>query len=295
WRWQRLMLALCFLCLAVPPAVGAPCRLSAPQWDVWVEQRVDLLVRVARAAYEDEKVEPAYQRVVDRLAVALQQCRLSDDAEFVRRYPTFVDYVRLLALAGRKDHELGFAVSDRVYFAETQAFVTIPDFLKTPSFLRLVSRAETLPQAKAWLREFNANRAASDKLLFFSYESRHLGTPDNDDSFRRLVILVPGDAARNVPEKWVQFGISDPRARKLTRNISVVSVLPGPDQTRNTYFKDYFRTYRRDGSTSIKGRWELGYGDDNCVQCHKSGVLPIFPVDGTVSAEEKPVLDAVNA
>ena len=97
-----------------------------------------------------------------------------------------------------------------------------------------------------------------------------------------------------MPEKWVQFGIPDPRARLPIRNVSVVAVVPGPERTTNTYFKDYFRTYRRDGSISVKGRWELGYGDDNCAQCHKSGVLPIFPVDGSVSEVEKPVLEAVN-
>jgi hypothetical protein len=61
------------------------------------------------------------------------------------------------------------------------------------------------------------------------------------------------------------------------RNLSVVSATARSYGTSSVYFKDYFRTYRRDGSIGIKERWELGYGDDNCVQCHKSGILPIFP------------------
>jgi hypothetical protein len=76
--------------------------------------------------------------------------------------------------------------------------------------------------------------------------------------------------------------------------MSVVAVVPGPEQTTNAYFKDYFRTYWRNGSVTVKGRWELGYGDDNCVKCHKSGVLPIFPVNGSVSENEKAVVEAVN-
>ena len=51
---------------------------------------------------------------------------------------------------------------------------------------------------------------------------------------------------------------------------------------------------RRDGSITITGRWELGEGDDNCAMCHKSGVLPIFPVRGTVSASEQQALLTVN-
>ena len=92
----------------------------------------------------------------------------------------------------------------------------------------------------------------------------------------------------------MQFGLTDPGFRVRTRNVSVVAVVQGADNTTNTYFKDYFRTYRRNGTITIKGRWELGYGDDNCVECHKSGVLPIFPVDGSVSRNELPFVDAVN-
>jgi hypothetical protein len=97
-----------------------------------------------------------------------------------------------------------------------------------------------------------------------------------------------------VPEKWVQFGIPDPRARAPIRNVSVVSAMPGPDGTTNVYFKDYFRSYRRNGSITIKGRWDLGEGDDNCAMCHKSGILPIFPVSGTVSRDEQPFVRTVN-
>jgi hypothetical protein len=192
------------------------------------------------------------------------------------------------------DRELGFEVSDGTYFTETSQYTTIPDFLLAPSFLRSVSRFESLPKAKAFLREMNAGRAKGDQLIFFSYRSRHLGTPDNPNSFRRLLIVVPGNAAQQVPEKWVQFGVPDPRAPASVRNTSVVAVLPGPDQTTNVYFKDYYRTYRRNGSITVKGRWELGEGDDNCAECHKSGVLPIFPVKGSVSPDEQPLVEAVN-
>jgi hypothetical protein len=78
------------------------------------------------------------------------------------------------------------------------------------------------------------------------------------------------------------------------RNVSVVSSVARADGTSDVYFKDYYRTFRRDGAIPIKGRWELGHGDDNCVQCHKSGVLPVFPVAGSVSADERPAVEEVN-
>lgn len=292
-KFRASVLAFSFWFL-VSNLSAAPCSQTSEQQNEWVARRVNALVRATRAAYEDDDAWPRYERVLDGIAGRIKQCRLTDDRDFVSRYPEFLEYVRVLSLSRDENHELGFEVSDKEYFDATSQYTTIPDFLLTPRFLRSVSRFETLRQAKAQLRAMNAGRAADDQLLFFSYKSRHLGTPDNPNSFRRLLIVVPGNAAQHVPEKWVQFGISDPRARETVRNVSVVAVLPGPEQTSNVYFKDYFRVYRRNGSIAIRGRWELGYGDDNCVECHKSGVLPIFPVKGSVSREDLPGLEAVN-
>ena len=282
------------VCVGASSIWAAQCPRSSAEQDRWVGQKVDGLVHAAHAAYRNETAQRGYERVVDATERAMRQCRLAEKPDFVKRYSEFVEYIRLLSLGQRDDHELGFEVSDKEYFAETSVYTAIPDFLLTPRFLRLASRSETLPQAKAFLREVNAGRASDDQLLFFSYESRHLGTPDNLNSYRRLLIVVPGKRGEHIPEKWVQFGIADPGKPRSVRNVSVVAVLPKPDQTNNVYFKDYFRMYRRDGSIIIKGRWESGNDDDNCVRCHKSGVLPIFPVADSVNREESAMVETVN-
>jgi len=290
----RRVLSVCCLLLVADVVVAAPCANLKLRPDAWVTSRVDALILSARATFEDEDAAPAYNRVLDGIARTINQCKLSEDETFTRRYPEFLQYIAALSLARRPDHELGFEVSDKQYFAETRQYVEIPDFLLDQKFLRAVSRYETLDRAKSFLRLLNSTRKPSEQLIFFSYESRHLGTPDNDDSFKRLLIVVPGDPSQGLPEKWVQFGITDPGARTRIRNVSVVATTPGPAGSPNVYFKDFFRTYRRDGAISVNGRWEMGFGDDNCVQCHKSGVLPIFPESGSVSAEDQPALLAVN-
>lgn len=291
-RLSAIVVSLLLLADSVPAA--APCSNITAQPDAWVNNRVDALVRAARGAYEDDDLVPAYEKVLDEISGTLKQCKLAQDDAFRNRYRSFVDYIDTIALERQPDHELGFVVPDRQYFAETRSFVEIPDFLLEQSFLRAVSRTETLGRAKAILRSLNATRDPAEQLIFFSYQSRHLGTPDNDNSFRRLLIVVPGDVSKGVPEKWVQFGVTDPRARVRIRNVSVVSAVAGDDGRYNTYFKDYFRTFRRDGSITIKGRWELGYGDDNCTKCHKSGILPVFPVAGSVSPDEQTAVAKVN-
>lgn len=287
------VVAACVLA-TVSVAQGATCSRVKTKPDAWVASRVDALVLAARRAYESDRAIPAYSRVLDGITGTIKRCKLSEDVNFTTRYRTFLDYVETAALDRHPDHELGFTVSDQQYFRETRQFVQIPPFLLDQAFLQSVSRYETLERAKTFLRNLNASRDASDQLIFFSYESQHLGTPDNDKSFGRLLIVVPGNAAKGVPEKWVQFGVPDRGARTQVRNLSVVAAVPGANGTFNAYFKDFFRTYARNGKIKIDGRWELGEGDDNCAQCHKSGILPIFPVQGSVSVAEQQALLAVN-
>lgn len=287
------IIGFCLLLLA-SNAHASPCASLKSQPGAWVAANVDALVRAARAAYESDKALPAYERLLDEIVANLRRCKLSEDKEFSSRYQVFIEYVEAASLYRQPDHELGFNVPDKQYLAETRQYVQIPEFLSDQSFLRSVSRYETLPQAKSFLRRLNSRRQAGEQLIFFSYKSRHLGTPDNRQSYGRLLIVVPGNPEKGVPEKWVQFGVPDPRARTRVRNVSVVAAVVGSDGTFNSYFKDFYRTYRRDGSISISGRWELGEGNDNCAQCHKSGILPIFPLAGSVNPDEQQAVTAVN-
>lgn len=275
-------------------ASAKPCSEVRAKPDAWVLTAIDTLIPAALTVFQDDTKLPAYQKELDRITGTMRRCGLVRDPAFVARHRNFVDYLNAISLERQPGHELGFTVPDWQYFAETRRFVQIPDFLLTTKFLRAVSRSETVDQAKAMLREMNTRRRVDQQMIFFTYSSRHLGTPDNDDSFRRLLIVLPGDPALRTPDQWVQFGITDPGARELIRNVSIVTAVANDDGTYTPYFKDFFRTYRRNGSITIKGRWELGEGDDNCATCHKSGVLPIFPVAGTVSPEEEPAVEAVN-
>src|ERR1041385_87399 len=240
---------------------------SESQPDPWVLKQVDRFVSAARAAYESpDEIDPAYKKLLAEIAKTIEERRRSGEDEILNRSRQFVDYIEAASLDLKSDHQLGFNVTDKQYFAETRSCVEIPQFLLNQHFLRWASRSETLDKAKAFLASQNSTRGPSDQLIFFSYESRHLGTPDNDKSYRRLLIVVPGDADQGIPEKWVQFGVTDPGKRPLIRNVSVVSALLNSDGTFDAYFKDYFRTYARDGPIQIKGRWELGEGADNCAE-----------------------------
>jgi hypothetical protein len=288
----RLDLRSIAFCLTLPGTVAFATPDRVP--DDWVVRQVDRFVAAARAVCEDRHAVPAYEKLLGELAKTIEQRRPAQDKASLGASRRFVDYIEAASLDLKPDHKLGFNVTDKQYFAETQQYVQIPPFLLDQQLLRWASRSETLDKAKTFLHSLNSTREPSDQLIFFSYRSRHLGTPDNNNSYRRLLIVVPGDASQGIPEKWVQFGVTDPGERTLVRNISIISALPNSDGTFDSYFKDYYRIYRRNASIQIKGRWELGYGDDNCAQCHKTGVLPIFPVAGSVNENEKESLWAAN-
>jgi mono/diheme cytochrome c family protein len=122
----------------------------------------------------------------------------------------------------------------------------------------------------------------------FSFKSQHLGTPDNDQAFGRLLVVVPGN-----PEKWVQYGVPE-ELRQSVRNVSVVAVEKRTDGSRHVYFKDRALIRDANGRLVAKGRFELGVGADACMDCHKGGVNPIFPTPGSVSDNELPFVDQVN-
>ncbi len=294
----RLCVALfCLLLIgetAHAAATAAPCAQLKSRPEAWLTANVNALVLAAHAAFEKDEAAPAYEKLLNRINGTIQRCKLAQDENFMSRHRAFVEYIAAVSVVQQPDHELGLSVPDKQYFEETRPYVQIPEFLTTQEFLRVVSRTETLERAKTYLRQLNAKRDESEQLIFFSYTSRHLGTPDNDDSYRRLLIVVPGKADEGIPEKWVQFGVTDPATRVRTRNVSVVSALLNSDGTSNIYFKDFYRTYRTGNPITINGRWELGFGDDSCVVCHKSGILPIFPVAGSVRPSEQEAVDAVN-
>src|SRR5215831_12320362 len=103
--FRLLISAIVVLMWSTPSGVSAaPCGRTSVEQDRWVGESVNALVRAARVAYENDDRRKPYERVVDSIAATMNQCRLADNRDFVKRYPEFVGYVNLLALARRNDH-----------------------------------------------------------------------------------------------------------------------------------------------------------------------------------------------
>lgn len=136
--------------------------------------------------------------------------------------------------------------------------------------------------------ELNSQLPEDRKMIFFQYRSQHLTTPDSSAVFGRVLVVVPGD-----PERWVQYGVPE-AGRPKTQNLSVLAIKKSEDGKNDIYFKDHYRMYEQ-GEIYLKDRFAVTGQSDNCINCHKSGVLPIFPAPGSFSAEDASKIAAVNA
>src|SRR5437899_2568809 len=119
------ILACCLLCGLEVSA--ATCNHIESRPEEWVRASVDALVRTARGAYENDSGQKAYQHTVDTIVATIGRCRLDQEQSFISRYREFVDYFSVVSLDRQSDHELGFNVPDKQYFAETRGYVEIPE------------------------------------------------------------------------------------------------------------------------------------------------------------------------
>src|SRR5882724_4081415 len=89
----RIILSVVCLLVIGRVVLAVPCALPKSQPESWVTTKVNVLVQAARAAYEDDVRQPAYDRVIQGIADTLRQCKLSEDEGFVKRYRQFVEYI----------------------------------------------------------------------------------------------------------------------------------------------------------------------------------------------------------
>ena len=132
-------------------------------------------------------------------------------------------------------------------------------------------------------------RRNEDEQLIFLITSRGTGHSRQRPQLRQIANRRSRQSKAGLPEKWVQpeFQIG---ARAGAR-IGVAAVTsPDAHSIPTSKILSQLPAF----GLIPQGRWELDEGDDNCLQCHKSGILPIFPVAGSVKRAEQDALLAVN-
>src|SRR5262249_9629621 len=71
------------------------------QPDQWVRAQVNALVKAARAAYEKDEAQHAYDRVLDGIVRTIRLRKLSENPDFRSQYPEFLEYINAVSIDRR--------------------------------------------------------------------------------------------------------------------------------------------------------------------------------------------------
>ena len=192
-------------------------------------------------------------------------------------------FTKRLALSKDPNHLLGFDLNDREYMdlLRQKDYLSLPNFLASQEVLNLIDtiRPNAFAKVEEKIRDYNPQWRA------FYYRSRNLPTPDDSQAMGRFLVYVPGAAA----DRFIQFGIADDPATKLSEVISQIIVEKidplshTPHANPLVYYVDLWRV-RRDGVVTITTRLLTVKSSEPCYRCHEYPLLQIKPAtDSTLS------------
>jgi hypothetical protein len=269
----------------------AACPTAAAEWIQFRDQSAMTIVRGAGG--DDNAVAGNVNASVRAIAKVFATC-YPQAQTLIQNTPHLAEQLaHLKGFAETRKNEdlpgwqLGFNVPDAQYFRDTGAWTDVPAELQDQTLLQAFSDPARIDEGLKILENLNAALPPEKKMIFFRYTSQHLATPDESQVYGRVLIVVPGD-----PERWVQFGVPEVGKPK-TKNLSVVAVKTDANGDKHVYLKDHYRMVEG-GQIHLRDRFDATHVSDNCTNCHKSGVLPIFPKPGSFSPLDAGKIDAVN-
>jgi hypothetical protein len=264
-------------------ALAAPCPKSSAEWLKFRDTSAGAIA--ARNLVLGDAGEGSLDKLIRGVAGVFTSCApAADDLPALAPLQSFALSRKNSGIEG---FALGFNVPDATYFRDTESLTAVPEPLRAPELLALLSEPAHVNEGIAMIEKLNEALPLEQKMIVFKYRSQHLTTPDESRVFGRVLVVVPGN-----PERWVQYGVPE-AGKPKTRNLSVVAVRKNPEGTTDIYFKDHYRMYDRD-KIYLKARFDVTGSSDNCVNCHKSGVLPVFPEPGSYKIEDEWKLAAIN-
>lgn len=259
------------------------CPQNPGQWAAWRDAQIqDLLTptltRKGQKYLEVNKVAAkanAIRRIISNCAEQYPT-QFQADSPLAKSLANLKKFSQAVGIVSDKNHLFGFPFTDLDYLTRIRAAIEVPELLRSQAFLERVSNPARYQEAQQMIEAENKKRAFKDRWLVLLYKSRFLTSPDNT-SYGRFFIYVPGD-----PAKWIQFAIATPDMEKppIIHSMSVVAVKSTGDPVKKSefYLVDYWRIYGKNG-IEMPTRLEAGHGTSNCHYCHKTGVLPIYPLE----------------
>lgn len=180
--------------------------------------------------------------------------------------------------------ELGMSATDREYHDATHARFA-GRMMKAPD--ALIKASLDFPGVSDFKKELA-------RLGYKHFEFASTSVPNPPNGFGRVLVLIEGDDF----DQWYQIAATLGPPRLLGRNVDLAVVQKKDEGGKPlTPHRFYMNGYSRLALPTPQWEQEgLGSprGLNRCIMCHPSGLRGIFPVPGSVPAEEEPTLREIQ-
>lgn len=242
---------------------------SCPQtFEDWRQWRLAMLT---------ETVGQNYSSGINTIQATFQRCRrelhqLGEKAACFER-------LRMFSLQKYRTHvkglSLGLSMSDADYMERMAALGigSLPEQYLSEDFLR---RLDEIGNGSYAAIASEVERIGPSGTIAFPYTSKHLPSVDDAQVSGRLFVYIPGERY----DIYSQFGIGLGKDGQFPNSISVITVLKRDQSGKElypheVYYNDIWRT--RGDRVTIGNRITVNRRMENCFDCHKSPLIPVYP------------------
>ncbi|AIE85287.1 hypothetical protein [Fimbriimonas ginsengisoli] len=270
-----------------------PSNWKAAQWSRWRDREIGKILKPG-FEYGGEKML-RQDDVISRSAESYRfLAPFLKNPEFLKNparaqalgnFARFVTAQHWMDLRDGADHQtnaLGMDVPDEEYWTDASRFLTFPELLKSQWLLKRMSNQATYKEAVDAIEAHNASLTPENRWIVFPFQAQFIRSVDRT-TFGRLLVLVPNEKLPDgrLMDRWILFAIATPDMRPTEiMSVSMISVVREANSpTSRIYFSDFLRQVNPStGDIELNSNALMKPNPSkNCYDCHKSGVLPIFP------------------
>lgn len=267
----------------VKPGPVPLCTQSLEQWITWRDHQIgDLLTPTlaeeGQQYLEVGEVASKALTIYQAITTCEQQTPhlFKSDSSLGQQLLNLKRFTQAASIVTNNDHQFGFSITDQAYLDQSRPYIEVPELLRSQEFLQKISDPTRYYQAYQMIEEENKQRPFQEQWVVLPYKSHFLTSPDNT-TYGRFFIHIPGD-----PILWLQFAIATPDMMPnppTIHSMSLVAVKPTgqPVNKYQFFWVDYWRIYS--DTIQLPTRYEAGQGTANCYYCHKTAVIPVYPLE----------------
>lgn len=271
-----------------------PSRWSLAQWIAWRDAQINRILSPtfdagAEKILSRDEVISRSAEAYDVLTPMLRDPAFMQDAGHRKELGNFVRFVtaqqRMAVPQGAavSPNALDMDITDRQYLGFIAPNVQFPDLLRSQEFLHLMKKPDGYREAVRMIEAQNATLPGEKKWVVQPFRAQFIKSVDKT-TYGRMLVLVPNvrSASGKILDRWILFAIATPDMEAPEElSVSMIATVRDPAKpgTHKAYAADFLRIQNpQTERIDILPNYLFNLNPSkNCYDCHKTGVLPIFP------------------